>query len=112
MLKEQQKEEMEASYSENKLPMDETAPDETDNQENISVPGVSTELLHEEEDIFRKLNIPWLPSELQDTTIGEAFDSEKENLQKTIKQYKNQMDYMQEVNDGLILANRILREDL
>ena len=29
MLKEQQKEEMAASYSENKFPMDETAPDET-----------------------------------------------------------------------------------
>ena len=64
MLKEQQKEEMEASYSENKLLMDENAPDETNNQENPSFHGVSTELLLEDEDIFRKLNIPWLPSEL------------------------------------------------
>ena len=45
MLKEQQKEEMEASYSENKLLMDENAPDEIENQEIPSVPGVSTELL-------------------------------------------------------------------
>ena len=64
MLKEQQKEEMEASYSENKLLMDEIAPAEIDNQEDPSVYGVSTELLPEDEDIFRKLNIPWLPSEL------------------------------------------------
>ena len=112
MLKEQQKEEMEAYYSENKLVMDENAPDETDNQENPSVPGVSTELLHEDEDIVRKLNIPWLPSELQNITAGKAFDSKKENLQRTIKQYKHQMEYMQETNDGLILANRKLREDL
>ena len=49
---------------------------------------------------------------MQDTTTGKAFDSERENLQRTIKQYKNQMDYMQETNDGLILANRRLREDL
>ena len=45
--------------------MDENAPDETDNQGNPSVPGVSTELLHEDEDIFRKLNIPWLPNEIR-----------------------------------------------
>ena len=103
---------MEASYSENKLLRDENAPNEIDNQENLSVPGVSTELMHEEEDIFRKLNIPWLPIEIQNTVEGKAFDSDKENLQKTIKQYKHQMKYMQETNDGLILANRRLREDL
>ena len=112
MLKEQQKEEMEASYSENKLLMDENAPDEIDNQENPSVHGVSTELLPEDEDIFRKLNNPWFPSEVQNTTVGKVFDSEKENLQRTIKQYKHQMQYMQETNDGLIIANRRLREDL
>ena len=112
MLKEQQKEEMEASYSENKLLMDENAPDETNNQENPSVQDVTTELLPEDEDIFRKLNIPWFPSELLNTTAGKDFDSEKENLQRTIKQYKHQMEYMQETNDGLITANRNLREYL
>ena len=53
-----------------------------------------------------------MPSDVQDTTTGKAFDSDKENLQRTIKQYRHQMDYMQEVDDGLILANRRLREDL
>ena len=86
MLKEQQKENIEVSYSENKLLMDEIAPTEKDNQEDPSVYGVSTELLPEDEDIFRNLNIPWLPSELQNTTGGKVFDSEKENLQRTIKQ--------------------------
>ena len=33
-------------------------------------------------------------------------------MQKTIKQYKQQMNYMQEVNDGLMMANRRLREYL
>ena len=103
---------MDASYSENKMLMDENALDKTDTQEIPSVPSVSTRLLQEDEDIFRKLDIPWLPSEIHDTTTGKAFDSEKQNMQKTIKQYKHQMDYMQEVNDGLILANRRLREDL
>ena len=92
--------------------MDENAPTEADNQENPSVHETSTELLPEDEEIFKKLNIPWLPSELQGTTGGKAFDSEKENLQRTIKQYKNQIEYMQETNDGLIIANKILREDL
>ena len=85
---------MEASYSENKFLMDENAPNETDNQENPSVHGVSIELLHEDEDIFRKLNIPWLSSEIQNTAGGKSFDSDKENLQKTIKQYKHQTEYM------------------
>ena len=76
---------MEASYSENRLEMDENAPDEADNQENPNVHGVSTELLPKDDDIFRKMNIPWLPSELHNTTTGKFFDSEKENLQRTIK---------------------------
>jgi len=41
-----------------------------------------------------------------------SFDSDKENLQKTIKQYKQQMNYMQEINEGLMMANIRLREDL
>ena len=56
------------SYSENKLLMDENAPAKTDNQENPSVHDISIELLPEDEEIFRKLNIPWLPSEIQNTT--------------------------------------------
>ena len=84
MLKEQQKKDIEVSYSENKLLMDEIAPTETVNKENPSVHGVSTELFPEDEDIFRKLNIPWLPSELQHTARGKAFESDKENMQRTI----------------------------
>ena len=80
LLKEQQKDETEMSYSGNKLLMDENAPNETDNQENPIVHDASTELLPEDEEIFRKLNIPWLPSELQSTTRSKAFDLEKEIL--------------------------------
>ena len=49
---------------------------------------------------------------MQSTTENKSFDSEKENLQRTIKQYKYQVEYMQETNDGLVMANRRLREDL
>ena len=92
--------------------IDENVRGETDNQENPIFHDTSTELLPEDEEIFRKLNIPWLPSELQNTPGSNTFDSEKDNLQRTIKQYKHQVEYMQETNDGFIISNKILREDL
>ena len=112
LLKEEQQKETEVSYSEDQHLMDKSTPAEAVSQENPIVHGVSSRLLQEDEDIFRRLDIPWLPSDMQDTTTGKAFYSEQQNMQKTIRQYKHQMDYMQEVNDGLILANRRLREDL
>ena len=33
-------------------------------------------------------------------------------MQRALKQYKYQMEYLQETNDGLILSNKRLREDL
>ena len=49
---------------------------------------------------------------MQGASTEKAFDSDMENLQRTVRQYRHQMDYMLEVNDGLILANRRLREYL
>ena len=92
--------------------IDENVRGETDTQENPSFHDTSTELLPEDKEIFRRLKIPWLPNELQSTTRSKAFDSKKENLQRAIKQYKHQVEYMQETNDGLIIANKRLREDL
>ena len=54
-------------------------------------------MLQEDEEIYRRLNIPWLPNEMQ-TIAG--------------KQYRDQIEYMQEENDGLVTTNRKLREDL
>ena len=36
---------------------------------------------------------------------------ETENLQKTVKQYKYQIGFLSETNDGLVMTSRILRED-
>ena len=47
--------------------------------------AISTDLLGEDIDIFKKLDIPWTPDDEQDNTTGKPFDSDKENLQKTIK---------------------------
>ena len=85
MLKEQQKGEIEVSHSENKLMVDENVPYETETKENLSFHETPTELLPEDEEIYRRLNIPWLPKEVQSTAGNKAFDSEKENLQRTVK---------------------------
>ena len=69
---------------------------------------------HEEDDdlIFRKIDIPWL-SDKTSTLQGEmCIDSETENLKKTVKQYKYQIGFLSETNDGLLMTNRRLREDL
>ena len=80
MLKQQQGKETKVSYDEDQLLIDEATPAEAASQENPSIPDISANLLQEDEDIFRKLNIPWMPSDAQETITGRPFDSEKENL--------------------------------
>ena len=53
-----------------------------------------------------------MPGEMHLVSKGKCIDSENENLQRNIKQYKYQIEYLQETNEGLAIANRILREDL
>jgi len=68
--------------------VEENVPCEAETEENLSFPETPTELLPEDEEIYRRLNIPWLPKEMQSTVGNKAFDLEKENLQRTVKQYK------------------------
>ena len=49
---------------------------------------------------------------MQTIAGNKTFDSEKENLQRSVKQYKYQVKYMQETNDGLVMENKRLGEDL
>ena len=49
---------------------------------------------------------------MQTIAGNKTFDSEKESLQRSVQQYKYQVEYMQETNDGLVIANTKLREDL
>ena len=69
-------------------------------------------MLNKDADIFKRFDIPVMSSYEEEIMTERSFDSDKENLQKTIKQYKQQMNYMQEINEGLMMANRRLREDL
>ena len=81
-------------------------------EEQPEVPVTFTELMNEDEEIYKKLKIPWIPEGMQTISRDKCIDSEKENLQRSIKQYKHQIEYMHETNDGLVAANRRLREDL
>ena len=69
---------------------------------------------HEEDDdaIFKKLNIPWLSKKASSFQEGKCIDSENENLQKTVKQYKYQINFLNETNEGLVMENKRLREDI
>ena len=64
MIKEEQQKEAEVSYSKDQLLIDEDIPKEADTQENPRIPDISIDLLEEDADIFRKLNIPWIPTDV------------------------------------------------
>ena len=70
------------------------------------------EHMKEDEEIFKKLKIPWMPEGMHPVSKGRCIDSENQNLQRSVKQYKHQIEYLHETNEGLVTANRRLREDL
>ena len=39
-----------------------------------------TEKMEEDEEIFKKLKIPWMPEEMHPVSEGKSIDSENENL--------------------------------
>ena len=81
-------------------------------EEYSKIPITLIKHMEEDEEIFRKLKIPWIPEEMQPVLEGKYFDSENENLQRIIKQYKHQIEYLHESNEGLVTANKRMREDL
>ena len=81
-------------------------------EEYSEIPMTLTEHMEEDEEIFRKLKIPRIPEGVQLVLEGKYMDSENENLQRSIKKYKHQIEYLHESNEGLVTAKKILREDL
>ena len=77
-------------------------------------PVVEYTVKDEEEDdlIFKKIDIPWLSDKNSTLQGWMHIDSETKNLKKTMKQYKYQIGFLSETNDGLVMTNRRLREDL
>ena len=64
--------------------------------ESPRVPVAMIEQLEEDEEIFNKLKIPWMPEGMNPVSKGKCIDSENENLQRSIKQYKYQIEYLHE----------------
>ena len=58
------------------------------------------------------MNIPWLSDKTSTAKEGLCIDSEIENLQKTMNQCKYQISFLNETNEGLVMTNRRLREDI
>ena len=78
------------------------------------VPFVQETVKEKKEDdlIFKKFDISWMTNQ-GSTLQGEVhMDSKIENLQKTVEQYKYHIGFLSETNDGLVMTNRVLREDL
>ena len=62
--------------------------------ESSDIPVTMTEQQQEdEEDIFKKLNIPWIPEGVSSFQERKCIDSENENIRKSIKQYKYQLEF-------------------
>ena len=58
------------------------------------------------------MNVPWLSYKASTTKEGLFIDSEIENLQKTVKQCKYQISFLNETNEWLCMTNKRLREDI
>ena len=68
--------------------VEENVPCEAETKEKLIFPKTLIELLPEDKEIYKRLNIPCLPNEMQATARNKAFDLEKDNLQRSVKQYK------------------------
>ena len=68
--------------------------------------------IQEEDLIFKNMNIPWLSN--QDSTLPREvnMDSEVENIRKTMQQHKQQIYFLNETNDRMVMKNTRLRGDL
>ena len=112
MIPEQHQKDLKSSCIEKGEVAEKSAQCTIEAEEYSKIPMTLTEHMEEDEEIFRKLKIPWIPKGVQSVLEGKYMDSENENLQRSIKQYKHQIEYLHESNEGLVTANKRLREDL
>ena len=70
-------------------------------KETPGVPVTMTEQQEEDEEIFKKLKIPRMPEGMPSASERQCIDSEK-----------YQIEFLHETNEGLVVANKRLREDL
>ena len=74
--------------------------------ESPGAPVAMTGQQEKDEEIFKKMKIPWMPEGMHSASEGQCIDLENENLQRSIKQYKYHIEFLHETNEGLVVANR------
>ena len=85
MLQEQQEAKIKGSYSKENAMVEENVPGKAESEEHVGFSENPTELFPEDEEIYKRLNIPWLPNEMQATAGNKAFDSEKREFTENCK---------------------------
>ena len=68
--------------------------------ESPRVPVTMTEKQEEDKEIFKKLKIPWMPEGMPSTSKRQCIDSNNENLQRSIKHYEYQIEFLHETNEA------------
>ena len=112
MILEQHQNDLKSSYIQKGEVVEKSAKCSIEAEEYSEIPMTLIEHMEEDEENFRKLKIPWIPKGMQLVLEGKSIDSKNGNLHRSIKQYKHQIEYLHESNEGLVTANKILREDL
>ena len=90
MIQEQQQNDIKNSCMEKREIIEEEFQCNIEAEEHLEILVTFTEHMKEDEEIHKKLKIPWIPEGMQSISVGKCIDSEKEILQRSIKQYKNQ----------------------
>ena len=90
MIQEQQKNDIKSSCMEKREVIKEVQCN-VEAKEHPNTPMTFTEHMKEDEEIYKKLKIPWIPEAMQSILEGKCIDSEKENLQRSIKHYKHKI---------------------
>ena len=112
MIQEQQQSDVKSSCMEKREIIEEEVHCNVEVEEHTDISMTFTELLKEDEEIYKKLKIAWTPEGMQPILEGKCIDSEKENMQRSIKQQKHKIEYLHETNEGLVTTNKILIDDL
>ena len=84
MIQEQQQNDIKNSCMEKKEAIEEIQCN-AEAEEHLEIPVTFTEHMKEDEEIYKKLKIPWMPEGMQTISGDKCIDSEKENLQRSIK---------------------------
>ena len=85
MIQEQQKNDIKSSCMEKRKVMKEVQW-KVEAKEHPEIPVTFIENMKEDEEIYKKMKIPWIPEGMQSISEGKCIDSEKENLQRSTKQ--------------------------